>query len=81
MTPTRSKQIFLAGHVDDPDKPTIMGDATYAGADTLDDLTEAGYDVNTKVPPAGRVATDDSARTTSTSTLTPAPLPARPIGS
>ena len=43
---------LLAGHVDDPDKPTIMGDAAYAGADTLDDLTEAGYDVNTKVPPA-----------------------------
>ena len=54
---------LLAGHVDDAVKPTIMGDAAYAGADTLDDLTEAGYDVNTKVPPArgrdGRFGKDD----------------------
>ena len=30
---------LLADHVDDEDKPTVMGDSAYAGADTLDDLT------------------------------------------
>jgi hypothetical protein len=44
---------LLASHGDDEDKPTVMGDSAYAGADTLDDLTQAGFDVNTKVPPAG----------------------------
>lgn len=44
---------LLAGHVDDDDKPTVMGDSAYAGADTLDDLAKAGFDINTKVPPAG----------------------------
>jgi len=44
---------LLADHADDEDKPTIMGDSAYAGADTLDDLGQAGFDVNTKVPAAG----------------------------
>lgn len=54
---------LLAGHADDEDKPTVMGDSAYAGAGTLDDLTEAGFDVNTKVPAAsgrgGRFGKDD----------------------
>jgi hypothetical protein len=45
---------LLAGHADSEDKPTVIGDSAYAGADTLDDLQQAGFDVNTKVPPAGR---------------------------
>jgi hypothetical protein len=44
---------LLAGHVDDEVKPTVMGDCAYAGADTLDDLDQAGFDVIAKVPPAG----------------------------
>ncbi len=43
---------LLADHADDVDKPTVMGDSAYAGADTLDDLTQAGFDVKAKVPPA-----------------------------
>ena len=43
---------LLAGHADDEDKPIVMGDSAYAGADTLDELTEAGFDVKAKVPPA-----------------------------
>ena len=30
----------------------MMGDSAYAGADTLDDLAHAGFDVKAKVPPA-----------------------------
>lgn len=47
---------LLADHAgsDDVDKPTVMGDCAYAGADTLDELQQAGFDVNTKVPPAAR---------------------------
>lgn len=44
---------LLADHVEDEDKPTVMGDSAYAGADTLDDLEQAGFDVKAKVPPAG----------------------------
>ena len=54
---------LLAEHVDDQDKPTVMGDSAYAGADTLDDLAKAGFDVKAKVPPArgrgGRFGKDD----------------------
>ena len=44
---------LLADHVDDEDKPTVMGDSAYAGADTLEDLQAAGFDVKAKVPAAG----------------------------
>jgi hypothetical protein len=56
---------LLAGYADsnDEDKPTVMGDCAYAGADTLDDLAQAGFDLNTKVPPparrGGRFSKDD----------------------
>jgi hypothetical protein len=54
---------LLAGHADNEDKPTVMGDSAYAGADTLDDLAEAGFEVKAKVPPArgrgGRFGKDD----------------------
>ena len=54
---------LLADHADDEDKPTVMGDSAYAGADTLDDLQQAGFDVIAKVPPArgrdGRFGKDD----------------------
>lgn len=43
---------LVAGHADDENKPTVMGDSAYAGADTLDDLAQAGFDVIAKVPPA-----------------------------
>lgn len=43
---------LLADHADGEDKPTVMGDSAYAGADTLDDLEQAGFDVKAKVPPA-----------------------------
>jgi Transposase DDE domain len=44
---------LVADHVDDVDKPIVMGDSAYAGADTLDDLEQAGFEVKAKVPPAG----------------------------
>lgn len=54
---------LLADHADAEAKPTVMGDSAYAGADTLDDLGEAGFDVKAKVPPArgrgGRFGKDD----------------------
>lgn len=54
---------LLADHTDADDKPTVMGDSAYAGADTLDDLEQAGFDVKAKVPRAGgrggRFAKDD----------------------
>jgi hypothetical protein len=54
---------LLAGHTDDEVKPTVMGDSAYAGADTLDDLTEAGFDVKARVPLGrgrrGRFGKDD----------------------
>ena len=43
---------LVAGHADDEVKPIVMGDSAYAGADTLDDLEQAGFDVIAKVPPA-----------------------------
>jgi IS5 family transposase len=54
---------LLADYVDDEDKPMVFGDSAYAGADILDDLGEAGFDVRAKVPPArgrdGRFGKDD----------------------
>ena len=54
---------LVAGHADDEVKPIVMGDSAYAGADTLDDLEQAGFDVIAKVPPAsgraGMFAKDD----------------------
>jgi IS5 family transposase len=54
---------LLAEYVDDEDKPMVFGDSAYAGADILDDLSEAGFDVRAKVPPArgrdGRFGKDD----------------------
>jgi Transposase DDE domain len=44
---------LLADHANDEVKPTVMGDSAYAGADTLDDLEQAGFEVKAKVPPAG----------------------------
>ena len=47
---------LLAGHAEDEVKPTVMGDCAYGGADTLDDVAQAGFDLNTKVPSGrGRV--------------------------
>src|SRR6266508_4039633 len=43
---------LLAEHAGDEDKPTVFGDSAYAGADTIDDLAQAGFDVKAKVPPA-----------------------------
>ena len=34
------------------DKPTVMGDSAYAGAELREDLDKAGFDVTAKVPPA-----------------------------
>lgn len=55
---------LLEGHAFDENKPTVMGDSAYAGADILVKLGEAGYnDVKAKVPPArgrqGRFGKDD----------------------
>lgn len=55
---------LLARLADEQDRPTVMGDSAYAGADTLDDLEAAGFtDVKAKVPPArgraGRLGKDD----------------------
>ena len=44
---------LLADHAEATDKPTVMGDCAYAGADTLEDLEQAGFDVKAKVPSAG----------------------------
>lgn len=44
---------LLADHAEAEEKPMVMGDSAYAGADTLDDLEQAGFDVKAKVPPAG----------------------------
>jgi IS5 family transposase len=44
---------LLAGHADDPVKPTVMGDCAYGTAETLSRLAEAGYrDVKARVAPA-----------------------------
>jgi IS5 family transposase len=43
---------LVASHADDEIKPTVMGDSAYAGADTRDDLEQAGFEVVAKVPPA-----------------------------
>lgn len=56
---------LLADYVDDDDedKPIVFGDSAYAGADTLEDLEEAGFELRAKVPPArgrdGRYGKDD----------------------
>ena len=60
---------LLAEFVNDDDDndvagmPIVFGDSAYAGADTLDDLGRAGFDVRAKVPPArgrdGRFGKDD----------------------
>ena len=55
---------LLAPLADEQDKPTVMGDSAYAGADTLDDLEQAGFDdVKARVPAArgreGRFGKDD----------------------
>ena len=55
---------LLGPVADEVHKPTVMGDSAYAGADTLDDLEQAGFaDVKNKVPPArgreGRFGKDD----------------------
>ncbi len=54
---------LLAGHTDDDDKPTVMGDSAYAGPDTVADLEDDGFEVTAKVPPAsnrdGRYSKDD----------------------
>lgn len=54
---------LLAGHADDEDKPTVMGDCAYADPDTMADLEDDGFEVMAKVPPAsnrgGRYSKDD----------------------
>jgi hypothetical protein len=55
---------LLAGHADDPVKPTVMGDCAYGNAETLAKLADAGYrDVKARVAPArgrdGRYGKDD----------------------
>jgi len=54
---------LLADHLDDEDKPTVMGDSAYAGPDTMADLEDDGFEVIAKVPPAtnrdGRYSKDD----------------------
>ena len=54
---------LLAGHADDENKPAVMGDCAYGSADTIDDLEQAGFEADTKVPPAsgqkGRFGKDD----------------------
>jgi hypothetical protein len=57
---------LLTSLADEVDKPTVMGDSAYAGANTLDHLDAAGFsDVKAKVPPArgrgGRFGKDDFA--------------------
>jgi IS5 family transposase len=43
---------LLADHQGDEEKPTVMGDCAYAGADTLAKLEDEGFEVMAKVPPA-----------------------------
>ena len=54
---------LVAGHADDDDEPTVMGDCAYAGPDTMAHLNDEGFDVIAKVPPAsnrdGRYTKDD----------------------
>jgi len=54
---------LLAGHADDEDKPTVMGDCAYSNPDLVDDLEQDGFEVIAKVPPAasrdGRYSKDD----------------------
>jgi Transposase DDE domain/Transposase domain (DUF772) len=40
---------LLAGHVDDDVKPEVMGDSAYSSADTIEELTAAGFTPVTKV--------------------------------
>ena len=45
---------LLATHADDEEKPTVMGDCAYGTAESLERLTEAGYeDIKARVAPAG----------------------------
>ncbi len=54
---------LLAGHADDEDKPTVMGDCAYSSPDLVDDLEQDGFEMIAKVPPAanrdGRYSKDD----------------------
>jgi hypothetical protein len=43
---------LLADHVDDVVKPDVMGDSAYSSADTIEELTAAGFTPVTKVRPA-----------------------------
>lgn len=43
---------LLADHVDDDVKPQVMGDSAYSSADTIEELTAAGFTPVTKVRPA-----------------------------
>jgi hypothetical protein len=42
---------LLAGHDDDPDKPTVFGDCAYGGGETRKTLKDKGYDLMARVPP------------------------------
>lgn len=54
---------LLAGHADDDDKPTVMGDCAYSNPELVDGLNQDGFEVIAKVPPAanrnGRYSKDD----------------------
>jgi IS5 family transposase len=54
---------LLADHQGDEAKPTVMGDCAYAGADTIAELEDDGFEVMAKVPPAtnrdGHYSKDD----------------------
>jgi IS5 family transposase len=43
---------LLAGHADDEDKPTVMGDCAYSNPVLVDDLEQDGFEMIAKVPPA-----------------------------
>lgn len=45
---------LVAGHAEDEDKPTIMGDCAYSDGATRARLADAGFDVVAKVPPTAR---------------------------
>jgi hypothetical protein len=54
---------LLGDHLEDEDKPTVMGDSAYATPDIMAHLEEDGFEVIAKVPPAtnrgGRYSKDD----------------------
>jgi hypothetical protein len=68
---------LLAPSAEEDDKPDVVGDSAYAGAQTRDKAGRAGYKIRAKVPPV-RNRGGRFSRTASSSTSRPTPWSVRP---